>query len=316
MNRSILPVTPEPVTQKTLAGFASASIKHGISLQRLHKTPEEYACVLRTALFWVTQGDRCESLTHEESDAALKAFLQDIAPWLKSTPEELGAALEREGILVKDKSGVSFALCPSSEWTLSEAFAFVKSFQENRERQSEQIRMALQEKNRRINSKRSTFEDAAFDEAMMKEALREAQAAFEEGEVPVGAVLLKGKSILARDHNRVSALCDATEHAEMRVLKESLKALGVERFPPDTTLYVTLEPCPMCAGALTLSRIGRVVWGASDRQAGAMGSALMLQDVAAMNWKVRTSGGVLKGQAQALLAKFFDRCREKKDKAL
>lgn len=137
--------------------------------------------------------------------------------------------------------------------------------------------------------------------------------AYEEGEVPVGAVLTCGKTLIARDHNRVIATHDATAHAEMRVLKTSLDTFNSERLPSETTLYVTLEPCPMCAGALLLARVSRVVWGASDRQAGAMGSRLMLQDAALLNWKARTTSGVLKGECEALLGEFFSRVREKKE---
>ena len=297
-----------------LATYARARCKRGIGLVRLKQDcPEEYDAFLRVALFFATDAGRAVCRSHGAILAALTTFLAGEGSWVMATTTALFDALEREG-LVMQKEGTYLVSLPSGfPPTLSEALTFLENEASQTRLRTQQIRAMLQEKNRRVNTKKQIPVDAVFDEAMMREALKEAQVAYEEGEVPVGAVLTCGKTLIARDHNRVIATHDATAHAEMRVLKASLDTFNSERLPSETTLYVTLEPCPMCAGALLLARVSRVVWGASDRQAGAMGSRLMLQDATLLNWKARTTSGVLKGECEALLGEFFSRVREKKE---
>ena len=111
----------------------------------------------------------------------------------------------------------------------------------------------------------------AQDQAGMREAMKEAEKAFAEGEVPVGAALYHGDTLLWADHNRREAQKDPTAHAEMLCLRTGAAKLGDWRLK-DCTLYVTLEPCPMCSGALLMSRLGRCVFGAADPEAGCCGS--------------------------------------------
>ena len=146
----------------------------------------------------------------------------------------------------------------------------------------------------------------------MKHAMTRAKAAAALGEVPIGAVIVKDGKIVSSGKNMREIKANALLHAEITAIDRACKRLGAWRLC-DCTLYVTLEPCPMCAGALLLARVSRVVWGASDRQAGAMGSRLMLQDAALLNWKARTTSGVLKGECEARLGEFFSRVREKKE---
>lgn len=297
-----------------LATYARARCKRGIGLVRLKQDcPEEYDAFLRVALFFATDAGRAVCRSHEAIFVALTTFLAGEGSWVKAEAPELLEALEHEGYGTQNKGSYHVTARLGLTLTLSEVLAFLENEANRMQRQKQQIRAMLQKKNRRINAKPIEPADEAFDEAMMREALKEAQVAYEEGEVPVGAVLTCGKTLIARDHNRVIATHDATAHAEMRVLKTSLDTFNSERLPSETTLYVTLEPCPMCAGALLLARVSRVVWGASDRQAGAMGSRLMLQDAALLNWKARTTSGVLKGECEALLGEFFSRVREKKE---
>lgn len=297
-----------------LATYARARCKRGIGLVRLKQDcPEEYDAFLRVALFFATDAGRAVCRSRGAIFAALTTFLRGEGSWVKAEAPELLEALEHEGYVTQNKGSYHVTARLGLTLTLSEVLAFLENEANRMQRQKQQIRAMLQEKNRRINAKPIEPADEAFDEAMMREALKEAQVAYEEGEVPVGAVLTCGKTLIARDHNRVIATHDATAHAEMRVLKTSLDTFNSERLPSETTLYVTLEPCPMCAGALLLARVSRVVWGASDRQAGAMGSRLMLQDAALLNWKARTTSGVLKGECEALLGEFFSRVREKKE---
>lgn len=297
-----------------LATYARARCKRGIGLVRLKQDcPEEYDAFLRVALFFATDAGRAVCRSRGAIFAALTTFLAGEGSWVMATTTALFDALEREGLVMQKEGTYHVSLPPGFPPTLSEALTFLENEASQSRLRTQQIRAMLQEKNRRVNTKKQIPVDAVFDEAMMREALKEAQVAYEEGEVPVGTVLTCGKTLIARDHNRVIATHDATAHAEMRVLKTSLDTFNSERLPPETTLYVTLEPCPMCAGALLLARVSRVVWGASDRQAGAMGSRLMLQDAALLNWKARTTSGVLKGECEALLGEFFSRVREKKE---
>ncbi len=142
----------------------------------------------------------------------------------------------------------------------------------------------------------------------MSRALELAQLAAREGEVPVGAVLVKNGKMIAEGWNRPIAENDPGGHAEMRVLREAGKVLGNYRLP-DTTLYVTLEPCPMCAGGLVHARVARVVYAARDPRTGAAGSVFNLLQNEALNHRCEVSGGVLAEESTALLQDFFKRRR-------
>lgn len=148
------------------------------------------------------------------------------------------------------------------------------------------------------------------DLAMMAEALAEARLAAEIDEVPVGAVLVREGRIIARAHNtRETSKC-ATHHAEILAIEAGCRALGGWRLP-GCTLYVTLEPCPMCAGALVNARVERVVFGAYDSKAGAFGSALDL-NTCSLNHKPLVLGGVMEQSCKSLLSSYF-RAKRKKE---
>lgn len=136
------------------------------------------------------------------------------------------------------------------------------------------------------------------DDYFMKKALQEAEAAFEKGEVPIGAVIVVQDRIIARAHNLTEQLNDVTAHAEMQAITAAANFLG-GKFLKDCTLYVTLEPCQMCAGALYWSQISKIVYAAEDPQrgCGAMGTKL--------HPKTKIIGGVLANEASDLLKKFF-----------
>jgi tRNA(adenine34) deaminase len=143
-----------------------------------------------------------------------------------------------------------------------------------------------------------------FEERFMKEALAEAKRAFTKGEVPVGAVLVVNDEIIARAHNLVESFSDATAHAEMLCLKRGSEALSNWRLL-DTTLYCTLEPCPMCAGAMIHSRIKRLVWGAPDLRCGAHGSWVNLLDIEHPIHRLQTTVGMMKEECALLMQTFF-----------
>ncbi len=139
----------------------------------------------------------------------------------------------------------------------------------------------------------------------MRSALAEAKIAAEEGEVPVGAVVVSGGEFIARSHNRSETDNDPSAHAEIVVLRAAAKELGNYRLS-NATLYVTLEPCAMCMGALVQARIERLVFGAYDPKAGAAGSAIDLSDSPSFNHRFEINGGVLADECAAVLKTFFE----------
>lgn len=144
----------------------------------------------------------------------------------------------------------------------------------------------------------------------MRAALREAERALEEEEAPVGAVLVREGRLIGRGHNRVEALQDPTAHAEIIAIGAACEAMGSRRLE-GCTLYVTLEPCPMCAGAIVLARIPRLVFGASDPKTGACGSLMNLVQDDRLNHRVTLTSGVLGLECGELLRAFFERLRQK-----
>jgi tRNA(adenine34) deaminase len=146
--------------------------------------------------------------------------------------------------------------------------------------------------------------DLHSDDFFMREALRQAAKAYEKGEVPVGAVVVRAGKIIARAFNQVELLKDATAHAEMLALTQAESAAGDWRLT-DCTLYVTKEPCPMCAGAIVHTRIARVIFGASDVKAGAAGSAMNLLQFPTLNHRCEITSGVRVEECRALLQTFF-----------
>src|SRR6476620_447063 len=152
--------------------------------------------------------------------------------------------------------------------------------------------------------------DLHSDHYFMGEALRQAAKAFAAEEVPVGAVVVRGGRIIARASNQVELLKDATAHAEMLALTQAEQAAGDWRLT-DCTLYVTKEPCPMCAGAIVHVRLARVVFGANDPKAGAAGSALNLLQFPTLNHRCDITAGVRESECRTLLQSFFAEQRKK-----
>jgi tRNA(adenine34) deaminase len=146
------------------------------------------------------------------------------------------------------------------------------------------------------------------DADYMQRALELARAAELAGEVPVGALLVRDASVIASAANRPIGACDPTAHAEIEALRAGARALGSYRLN-DTTLYVTLEPCLMCAAAIVHARVRRVVFGAFDPQAGGAGSVVDAFKLAGLNHRVDVFGGVLAEECGALLRQFFEQRR-------
>src|SRR5881394_1779619 len=146
--------------------------------------------------------------------------------------------------------------------------------------------------------------DASGDEQFMREALRQAKKAYEADEVPVGAVVVRAGRIIGRAYNQVELLKDATAHAEMLALTQAEAAVGDWRLL-DCDLYVTKEPCPMCAGALVHVRMRRVVFGCADPRGGAAGGVVNLLQMPGLNHRCEIAGGVLRNECASLLQTFF-----------
>src|SRR5947207_1169466 len=155
--------------------------------------------------------------------------------------------------------------------------------------------------------------DLPSDEHFMREALQQAVKAYEADEVPVGAVVVQAGKIIGRACNQVELLKDATAHAEMLALTQAEAAIGDWRLI-DCDLYVTKEPCPICAGAIVHTRIRRVIFGCGDPRTGAAGSVINLLQMPALNHRCQITSGVLQNECAAILQEFFRKQRNLKSK--
>ena len=145
----------------------------------------------------------------------------------------------------------------------------------------------------------------------MREALRQAKMAAEADEVPVGAVIVHERKIIAKAHNQIETLKDPTAHAEMIAITQATNYLS-SKWLQECTLYVTIEPCSMCAGALVLARIARVCYGAQEPKTGACGSVINIANHKLLNHRIEVNGGVLAGECSALVSGFFQKKRKDK----
>jgi tRNA(adenine34) deaminase len=152
------------------------------------------------------------------------------------------------------------------------------------------------------------------DEYFVREALRHAQKAYGAGEVPVGAVVVREGRIIARAYNQVELLKDATAHAEMLALTQAEAAVGDWRLT-DCDLYVTKEPCAMCAGAIVHVRLRRLIFGCADPRAGAAGSVINLLQLPSLNHRCEITSGVLENECAAILQDFFRKRRDEQTEA-
>ena len=150
------------------------------------------------------------------------------------------------------------------------------------------------------------------DEYWMNEALKEAKMALEEGEVPVGAVVIHDDAIIGRGHNRIETLRDPTAHAEIIALSAAAASLNNWRLS-QATVYVTVEPCVMCTGALVLARVKKLVFGVHDGKFGACGSVLDIPKTGRLNHKFEVRPGILANESEMLMKEFFKKKRKTND---
>ena len=289
--------------------FSALTIRRGSSLESLARTSNDYVRVVVGACLLSVP----KTVTRDEALTSAERFLSDPGQWLNVTPEALLAEALSLGLMNEGPEGLTHDLMPRPGVTARRLTDELESAQAILAARRARTREVLQAKNRAVNSGEPPVDDEA-DQRFMREALKEAQAAADAGEVPVGAVLVDNGVIVARAGNRTLSDGDPTAHAEMLVLREGAKVAKNHRLT-NATLYVTLEPCPMCAGGIVQARPSRVVFGASDPRMGAVGGALSLFDLPGINHRPWVRRGVLADDAKALLTTFFAQRRTVKEEA-
>lgn len=279
-----------PQQTDLISKFVKLSIRRGSSLVSLSKSPEHLQTVVD--VFKATARD---SLHPNEDDA--KKFLTEAGNWISDTSQNL---LEASVALPNEQ------VVPIS---LSVLTAAVEAFREE-VRQKRKHRALSREEEVRLSRI-----DQSRDEHFMREALVEAEKARQAGEVPVGAVVVdKEGSIIGRGHNCVVAAHDPSGHAEIIALKNASQNIKNYRLD-NCTIYVTLEPCPMCSGAIIGARFARLVYGAKDQKAGAVESVFKLFDEKRVNHHTDVTAGVLEEDCLRVLQSFFVELRKSRGKS-
>ena len=277
-----------PQQSDLISKFVKLSIRRGSSLASLSKSPDHLRIVVDK--FRATARD---PLDPDEEDA--KKFLAEAGNWITDTAQNL--------LEVSASSIEQIVRFPLSELT-SAVEAFREEIRQKRKHKAlsreEEVRLS------RI--------DRSRDEYFMREALVEAEKAHQAGEVPVGAVVVdKEGKIIGRGHNLVVAGHDPSGHAEIIALKNASQNLKNYRLD-NCTIYVTLEPCPMCSGAIIGARLARLVYGAKDQKAGAAESVFKLFDEKRVNHHTDVTAGVLEEDCLRILQSFFVELRKSRGK--
>ena len=173
-------------------------------------------------------------------------------------------------------------------------------------------------KTRKRKNNGNPLAEGSVHEHYMREALKQAKLAFEKGEVPVGAVIVHKGKVIARAHNQTELLHDPTAHAEMIAITQAAEHLATEGGPDHrgslekASLYVTMEPCPMCAGALVLSKCENLIYGTKDPKAGACGSLFNITNDDRLNHRLNVVSGILEGESRFFLSEFFKNLRKER----
>ena len=299
-------------TLADIGRFTELSIRRGIPLASVVKTePRDRRVVVGAALLFVpTVASSEETLLQR-----FEGFLQGAGSWLKAEPAELLASALEEGLLEAAEDPQDGAparwrsrLEPLPGVTANRLADELEAAQEILKLRRARMRETLQAKNREVNRPPEPPVDAEADCAFMRMALEEAQAAGMAGEIPVGAVVVADGKVIARGSNETLRSGDPTAHAEIVALRAAAAALANHRLT-NTTLYVTLEPCPMCAGAIAEARCRRIVYGAGDSRRGALEGAFRLFDIPGVNHRPMVTGGVLALEGEKLLTDFFTKRR-------
>ncbi len=315
-------MTENAVSEQT--GFGSTAAAHfsrltqrnGISLMGLSRNPRDLEVFFQTALFFISEAGTKAELGRDAFTAALDFFLRRHARWLSAGMHEVLEMLSVCGLIVADSSGTVRFAVPASHFDSLEAVeTYWDELETARLARRRRVQAELQAKNRAVNAPKKLPEDPQEDERLMLEALAMARKAYDEGEVPVGAVLVIDGNIVSAAGNEVISRHDPTAHAEIVCIRKAVRMLGNERLN-GAVLYVTLEPCAMCACAISYARIARVVWGADDPASGGMRGALDVADKAHLNHRPQTTYGVLRSDCERILNEFFKQKRGSKSELM
>lgn len=279
-----------PQQTDLISKFVKLSIRRGSSLASLSKSPEHLRTVVDA--FRATARD---PLDPDEEDA--KKFLVEAGSWITDSAQNL----------------LDASVSPPNEhvnkFSLSELTSAVEVFREEIRQKRKQQALSREEEVRLSRIDRSR------DEYFMREALAEAEKAHQAGEVPVGAVVVdKEGRIIGRGHNLVVAGHDPSGHAEIIALRNASQNIKNYRLD-NCAIYVTLEPCSMCSGAIIGARLTRLVYGAKDQKAGAVESVFKLFDERRVNHHTDVTAGVLEEDCLRMLRSFFDELRKSRGKS-
>lgn len=308
--------TPEIAVSGWLSRLGELSIRRGSHLESLRsRDPSDFELVLASAALFFPPGQWLDERLANES---LQAFLASAGSWLELEPAELRRALADCGMVHRSDCG-TYRRGEFPVWLVSAAAALDPAQLTAAVEAAREARSAARAERRRawlaqLSAGIEVTESEAHpdDEMYMRMAIDQAHNAWALGEVPVGAVLVKDGQVVATGFNQPIGHCDPTAHAEITAMRAAAELMGNYRLS-HCTLYVTLEPCAMCSGAMQHARIARVVYGAPDPKTGAAGSVVDLFAQARLNHHASVHGGVLAAECGGLLTRFFAERRELKN---
>lgn len=277
--------------------FVELTVRKGSTLASLERhNPEDLHVVLEAFLTYLPD----DLISASTALTKAQEFLDGAGDWLRETPVSILLQSLKKGLIFE--ATVGYRKNSRDRYTRAELEDAVLLEEERRETLRNVMQKALQQRNREINSKKR--QTSPYDQQFMREALEFAREAARAGEVPVGCVIVKDGAIIGVGRNRSIEDNDPSAHAEVIAIRQASQALENYRLS-GCTLYVTLEPCAMCAGLIAHARISRVVFGARDEKTGAYGGVFDLQTTAKLNHRVQVDSGVCAKEAAALLTEFF-----------